>query len=165
MAVQERLKNESMDDEKCHNLMTWHKYMQMLYEYRLSPFPTMNKPCGAQAKWVRHHLRSKGQSSCWASCIVALNKSNSSTIWATSRENMSSGFMCRSNRPEILDIASIGITLSRLRTTKALIRLRGCAGWSAPLLFAYVIRQVFSWQGSYYVYDCWSFQNISHIKS
>ena len=27
--------------------------------------------------------------------------------------------------------------LSRQRTTKALIRLRGCAGWSAPLLFTY----------------------------
>ena len=38
---------------------------------------------------------------------------------------------------EILDIASRGITLSRQWTTKALIRLRGWAGWSAPLLFAY----------------------------
>ena len=37
------------------------------------------------------------------------------------------------------------ITLSRQRTTKGLIRLRGCAGWSAPLLFAYDIRHVFSW--------------------
>ena len=38
---------------------------------------------------------------------------------------------------------------SRQRTIKALIRLRGCAGWSAPLLFAYGIRQVFSWRGSF----------------
>ena len=38
---------------------------------------------------------------------------------------------------EILDIASMDIILSNQRTTKALIRLRGCAGWSAPLLFAY----------------------------
>ena len=38
---------------------------------------------------------------------------------------------------EILYIASRGIILSRQRTTKALIRLRGCTGWSAPLLFAY----------------------------
>ena len=30
-----------------------------------------------------------------------------------------------------------------------LIRLRGCAGWSAPLLFAYDIRHVFSWPGSF----------------
>ena len=33
-------------------------------------------------------------------------------------------------------IASRGIILSMQWTTKALIRLRGCAGWSAPLLFA-----------------------------
>ena len=37
----------------------------------------------------------------------------------------------------LLDLASTGIILSRQRTTKALIRLRGFAGWSAPLLFAY----------------------------
>ena len=36
---------------------------------------------------------------------------------------------------EILGIASIGIILSKQRTTKVLVRLRGCAGWSAPLLF------------------------------
>ena len=30
-----------------------------------------------------------------------------------------------------------------------MIRLRGCAGWSAPLLFAYDIRHIFSWPGSY----------------
>ena len=34
------------------------------------------------------------------------------------------------------DWASIHIILSKQRTTKVLIRLRGCAGWSAPLLFA-----------------------------
>ena len=36
--------------------------------------------------------------------------------------------------------------LSKQRTTKALIRLRG---WSAPLLFAYDIRHIFSRPGSY----------------
>ena len=35
---------------------------------------------------------------------------------------------------EILRIASGIIKLSRKRTTKALLSLRGCAGWSAPLL-------------------------------
>ena len=34
--------------------------------------------------------------------------------------------------------------LSKKRITKALIRLRGCAGWSAPVLFANPRRQVFS---------------------
>ena len=38
-------------------------------------------------------------------------------------------------------IESIGIILSRQRTTKALIRLRGCAGCSVPLLFAYEINR------------------------
>ena len=42
----------------------------------------------------------------------------------------------------------LGIILSRQWTTKAMIRLRGCACWFAPLLFAYDIRQVFSWWGS-----------------
>ena len=38
----------------------------------------------------------------------------------------------------VLNLAHIGSLLSRQRTTKALIRLRGCAGWSVPLLFAYM---------------------------
>ena len=38
---------------------------------------------------------------------------------------------------EIVHVASIGIILSRQQTTKALIRLRCCADWSAPLLFAF----------------------------
>ena len=53
-----------------------------------------------------------------------------------------------SMRLEILVTETRDITLSRQRTTKVLIRLRGCAGWSAPLLFAYDIRHVFSWPGS-----------------
>ena len=50
-------------------------------------------------------------------------------------------------RLKILGYASIGILLSTQRITKALIRLRGCAGCSALLLFAYGIIQVFSWRG------------------
>ena len=38
---------------------------------------------------------------------------------------------------DIADKETRHIILSRQRTTKALIRLRGCADWSAPLLFAY----------------------------
>ena len=37
--------------------------------------------------------------------------------------------------------------LSKKRKTKALIRLRGCTGWSALLLFATLRRQVFSRRG------------------
>ena len=40
--------------------------------------------------------------------------------------------------------------LSKKRMTKALIRLRGCAGWSAPVLFANPRRQIFSRRGLYY---------------
>ena len=39
--------------------------------------------------------------------------------------------------------------LSNKRLTKALIRLRGCAGWFAPVLFANPRRQVFSRRGPY----------------
>ena len=56
-----------------------------------------------------------------------------------------------SYRLEISDIASRGITLSRQQTTKALIRLRGCAGWSAPLLFAYDINR-FSHDVAHWLY-------------
>ena len=38
---------------------------------------------------------------------------------------------------EISDMETRGIILSKQQTTKVLIRLRGCTGWSAPLLFAY----------------------------
>ena len=44
---------------------------------------------------------------------------------------------------QILDIETRGIILYRKWTTKVLIRLRGCAGWSAPLLFAYGISRFF----------------------
>ena len=37
--------------------------------------------------------------------------------------------------------------LSKKQTTKALIRLRRCAGWSAPVLIANLRRQVFSRRG------------------
>ena len=77
--------------------------------------------------------------------------------WAMSWENMFSGVSDQvrlkpacsaSMKLEILVTETRDITLSRQRTTKALIRLRRCAGWSVPLLFAYDIRHVFSWPSS-----------------
>ena len=74
-------------------------------------------------------------------------------IWTSSRENLSLRYSdqvrlkpaCSATETSyylgILDSASIGIILSRQRTTKALIRLPGCADWSAPLLFAYEINR------------------------
>ena len=55
-----------------------------------------------------------------------------------------------SYRLEILDIETRGIILPQQWITKVLIRLRGCTGWSAPLLFAYGKKRVFSWGGSYF---------------
>ena len=49
---------------------------------------------------------------------------------------------------ETLEIASIGIKLSEQQTSKVLIRLHKCAGWSAPLLFTYGIRCIYSGLGS-----------------
>ena len=62
---------------------------------------------------------------------------------------------------EISAVASRGIIVSRQRTTKALISLCGCAGWSAQadqradtqdgvrLCCSQMQKQVFSWRGSF----------------
>ena len=90
-------------------------------------------------------------------------------IWATSRENLSSEVcdqvrlkpVCSATdvswRVAILKLATTGTILSKQRTIKVLIRLHGCAGWSEPLLFAYGIRQVFSWWGSILMTFCSEF--------
>ena len=82
-------------------------------------------------------------------------------IWASLWENVSSGISdqvrlqlaCSATEASmtlaILVTETRDITLSRQQTTKALIRLHGCAGWSVPLLFAYDIRHIFSWPSSY----------------
>ena len=49
-----------------------------------------------------------------------------------------------SYKTEISHVANFDIVLYKTRITKALIRLRGCAGWSAPVLFANPRRQVSS---------------------
>ena len=77
-------------------------------------------------------------------------------IWATSWENLSSEFCdhvrlkpaCSTTEASkclgFSDIASIDVILSRQRKTKMLIRMRGCAGWSTCLLFAYDIGRLCS---------------------
>ena len=52
-----------------------------------------------------------------------------------------------SQKSEISYVGSLHTVLSKKQTTKALIRLRGCAGWSASVLFANSRRQVFSRRG------------------
>ena len=83
-------------------------------------------------------------------------------LWTLLWENISSGvsnqvrlkLACSATEAsmkfEFLVTETRDITLTRQRTTKALIRLRGCPVRSAPLLFAYDIRHLFSWPGSFY---------------
>ena len=70
-----------------------------------------------------------------------------SYIWASLRENLSSGFLTKrfSNQSAQLQrlarklnllVASSDAILSNKPITNALIGLHGCAGWSAPLSFA-----------------------------
>ena len=86
-------------------------------------------------------------------------------IWALSREKLSSGianmYDCKhvwqklAVQPQAWNFGYRNlrdIILSRQRTTKALIRLRGCAGWSAPLLFAYGINR-FSHDVAHFISD------------
>ena len=91
--------------------------------------------------------------------VTTLHNLFLTTKWATSQENLSSGvcklvwikpacsaWAARYN-VEILHLACIGITLSKQRTIKVLFRLHRWAGWFASL-FAYSVKQVFSWLGS-----------------
>ena len=52
-----------------------------------------------------------------------------------------------SKRIAISLVASIDVIVFKKRITKALTSLRGCAGWSAPLLFETPRRRVFSRRG------------------
>ena len=56
---------------------------------------------------------------------------------------------------EISPVPSLHMIVSKMRITKALIRLCQCACWSAPVLFANSRRQVFSQRGPIYpVMEC-----------
>ena len=79
--------------------------------------------------------------------------------WPSSRENLSSGLPKKresnhspqlqrlARKINITPVASLHMILSKKRIAKALIRLRGCEGWSAPVLFENTRRQVFSRRG------------------
>ena len=81
-------------------------------------------------------------------------------IWAGMRENLSwesdkarlkpvSSATETSYKIEISLLASLYMIFSNKGITKVLIRLRGCPGWSAPVLFAKLRRQVFSHRGPF----------------
>ena len=64
------------------------------------------------------------------------------TLWASARQNLSSGFLTKPDSIQspqlqrlISSVAILYIILPKIRT-KVLISMRGCAGWSAPLLFS-----------------------------
>ena len=59
--------------------------------------------------------------------------------------------------------ASLDMILSTKRITKALIRLRGCADWSAPVLFATPRRPVFSRRGPNDLGSGAVFENCEHV--
>ena len=93
--------------------------------------------------------------------IWASSSENETYHMSISRENVSSGIFDQvtfkpscsateaSENLDSLDIARIHIRPSKQWSTKVLFRLHGCAGWSAPLLFAYGIRHLFAWPGPY----------------
>ena len=87
----------------------------------------------------------------FARFILQYEESWVNNIWATTHQNVSSGVsdQARHNRPAHPQKLARDIILSTQRTTKVLIRLRWWAGWSAPLLFAYDVRHIFSWPGSF----------------
>ena len=93
--------------------------------------------------------------------IHAKQKSTNYDTWVMSWENLSPEFgnkvrlklVCsatEASKIKISDIATtvIIIILSRERITKALIRLCGCAGWSATVVCIWH-KQVFPWRGSF----------------
>ena len=53
---------------------------------------------------------------------------------------------------DILHVASFTIMLCRQQTTKVLIRLQGCVGWSVPLLFTCNKIRFYQKEGPYIKY-------------
>ena len=56
------------------------------------------------------------------------------------------------------------MTFFKTRIKKALIRLRGCTGWSVPVLFAKTRRQVFSRRGPCYTCNSWFYEEYRLCK-
>ena len=97
---------------------------------------------------------------CCHSLTLSITSPLQSMKWATTWQKVSLGVSDQArHKPactateasqslEISAIESRDIILFKQQTTKALIRLHECTGWSAPLLVAYDIRHIFSWPGS-----------------
>ena len=76
--------------------------------------------------------------------IIMVRKSTKPVFRVSVKQvsNQSPHLQRQAKKLKILPIASLHMILLKKRITKALIRLRGCAGWSASGLFANPQRQV-----------------------
>ena len=122
MAAHARLKNEFTEDEKCHNLMSW--LIRLL-------FIRLTRLCKIEASSV--HMHSHYMSIVTRKPVFVVCDQDRLKPVCSAEEG--------SYSLEIANIDTKDIILPRQRTTNVLIRLRGCASWSAPLLFAYGINR------------------------
>ena len=118
------------------------KYMQNfkenLYQTNLGDFsytPLQNKMLKRNHAQIQHHIAVAGKP------VFGVSDKTSFKPVSLATETI--------QKIEISLVASLDMILCNKRITKALIRLRGRAGWSAPVLFANPRRQVFSCQGPY----------------
>ena len=80
---------------------------------------TLGDPKSLGLNWNRQNLYIRNGMNC-----------NNTRPRCSSRLNILSRLTCY-----FVNLSSLSIILSRGRTTKALIRLRGCVGWPGPLIF------------------------------
>ena len=129
-----------------------------------------------QQSFVATHKPGKCAVSAWSYHRPVARKSKphrSQATQATTRENLSSGFPRKQVSNQSLQLnrldmkiiffshkASLGIILLKKQTTKLLIILRGCAGWSGPLLLQ-ITEDRFS-QSRSYCYMC--HLTMTHIR-
>ena len=96
------------------------------------------------AGWFESYLVEKKRRHIFAWCGSNYSRCSSSASQVLPRYARGPGFKFfgnwSSNEPRHEKTCFRGFRLGQ-RTTKALIRLRGFAGWSAPLLFAYSINR------------------------
>ena len=99
--------------------------------------------------WHMHIRGSRIFMACYSTvpqmCLIMRNLS--SGLPSKRDSNQSSQLQRLSRNNKISPVASLHMKLSKRRITMALIRLRGCAGWSAPVLFTTLRRQGFLQRG------------------
>ena len=89
--------------------------------YYLVSFLVLQSSCSRSSRWLLYLGLDARKSVFWMSDKVRFKPVSSAT--ETGQKN------------EISFVASLDMVIFKTRITKTLIRLRGCAGWSASLLF------------------------------